>query len=102
MNSYASGAKINPHYHVDREIKVTSIQEMVYIKTGSVLVNLFGKDDDFFRSLTLSAGDLIFFVSGGHGFKILEETTIIEIKQGPYLGKSYDKVMIENDAAKNN
>jgi hypothetical protein len=34
-------------------------------------------------------------MKGGHGFKVLEPTRIIEVKQGPYLGESRDKVFFE-------
>ena len=95
INSYTKGSKIKPHIHVDREITVKSIQEVIYIKMGSVLVNLYNANKELLNSFKLSTGDLIFFISGGHGFEILEDTTVIEVKQGPYFGKDQDKVMIE-------
>jgi hypothetical protein len=94
VNSYSKGVKINSHIHLKREIVVSSIQEMVYIKNGMVSLHLFGQDKEPLKSCTLSGGDLVFLVSGGHGFDILENTTIIEVKQGPYSGKTLDKVMI--------
>jgi len=33
----------------------------------------------------LKAGDVMLMVGGGHGFRILEETVFLEIKQGPFL-----------------
>lgn len=47
------------------------------------------------RAVELLTGDTIFLVDGGHGFEMLEDTKIIEVKQGPYLGKDEDKRMIE-------
>jgi hypothetical protein len=38
----------------------------------------------------LEAGDVILLVSGGHGFEVIEEVEMIEVKQGPYLGE-HDK-----------
>jgi hypothetical protein len=95
VNSYKKGAKIRPHFHVERQIIIDRIQEVIYIKSGEALVNLFDFNGVRFKSLNLAAGDLIFFVSGGHGFEISEDTIIIEVKQGPYLGKAEDKVMID-------
>ena len=37
---------------------------------------------------------IIILFQGGHGFKILEKTNIIEIKQGPYV-EGKDKKIIE-------
>ena len=31
-------------------------------------------------------GDIILLVSGGHDFLMLEDTEMIEVKQGPYAG----------------
>jgi hypothetical protein len=38
------------------------------------------------RSELLRAGDLIVFLAGGHGFRLLEDCVMLEIKQGPYSG----------------
>ncbi len=95
INSYRKDDKIKPHVHLSRQIVIETTEEVVYIKTGKVKINLYDSDKKNLRSLTLSAGDLVFFVSGGHGLDMLEDTTIIEVKQGPYLGKNLDKVMVE-------
>lgn len=45
--------------------------------------------DDEQRSVAkriLEAGDVLVLVSGGHGFRMLGETILLEIKQGPYTG----------------
>jgi hypothetical protein len=95
ISSYKQGQKITPHIHLDRKIIVENIQEAIYIKNGQTVVNLYDKTKKLFQSVILSAGDLIFFIAGGHGFEMLQDTTLIEIKQGPYLGKNIDKEMIE-------
>lgn len=95
VNGYQKGSKIKPHIHIDREITVKTLQEIIYIRDGAVKVDLYDQNKRFFQSLKLSAGDVIFFVSGGHGFEILDDTTIVEVKQGPYIGKQQDKVMME-------
>ncbi len=95
INSYKRGDKIKPHVHMDREITIKTIQEVVYIKSGGLLANLYDSNGELLKSFKLSTGDLVFFVSGGHGFEMFKDTTIIEVKQGPYFGKDQDKVMIE-------
>ena len=32
----------------------------------------------------LSPGDVILLISGGHGFEVLEDLNMVEVKQGPY------------------
>ncbi len=95
INSYKKGHKIKSHFHQNREVVINSIQEVVYLKSGSAHVHLFDLNKKIVKSLKLSAGDLIFFINGGHGFDISEDTTIIEVKQGPYFGKDKDKELIE-------
>ena len=50
-------------------------------------------DDDkaYLKSEILHAGDVILLAFGGHGFLMLEDSEIIEVKQGPYAGEA-DKV----------
>ena len=43
------------------------------------------------ESVVLGAGDVILLVSGGHGFTVLEEVEMIEVKQGPYSGDADKK-----------
>ena len=94
INSYRKEESIKPHIHLNKQITIEKTQEVIYIKTGKARLNLYDSNKNHIKDLTLSAGDLAFFVSGGHGLKIIENTTIIEVKQGPYQGNSKDKTMI--------
>ena len=94
ISSYRKGATIKAHFHIEREIKINKIQEVVHIESGRTRVNLYDLTGKKFKSVELSDYDTILFVDGGHGFEILEDTKIIEVKQGPYFGKDEDKRMI--------
>jgi hypothetical protein len=95
ISSYKKGGEIKAHFHIENETKINKIQEIVHIESGKTRVNLYNLNGKKFKSVMLSMGDTIFFVDGGHGFEILEDTKIIEVKQGPYFGKDKDKRMIE-------
>ena len=95
VNTYKKGHKISGHFHPKREVVVSNIQEVLFFKSGRALVSLYDLNRKLIRSINLSAGDLIFFVDGGHGLEMSEDTTFVEIKQGPYLGKDKDKEIIE-------
>jgi hypothetical protein len=88
---HAKGDVIQEHVHVlhVREIKYT--QETLLIKKGRVKINFYNLDKTFFTSRELKTGDVILLASGGHGFEFLEETEMIEVKQGPYCSDQ-DKV----------
>ena len=59
---------------------------------GRIKVDLYGIHKKKFRSLYLSAGDIVIFMGGGHAVHILEDTELIEVKNGPFIE---DKVLIE-------
>jgi hypothetical protein len=49
-------------------------------------VDFYNAERRYLESRILHTGDTIILVSGGHGFEILDDTEMIEVKQGPYLG----------------
>ena len=55
------------------------------IKSGKVRVNFYDENKIYFQSEILNKGDVILLVKGGHGFEMLEQSEMIEIKQGPYV-----------------
>ena len=97
INSYRKNEKVKPHSHINRRIATKTAQEVIYIKNGKAKLNLYDGNNSKFQTLILSTGDLVFFVSGGHGFEMIEKTTMIEVKQGPYKGKDKDEVMIDQE-----
>lgn len=85
---------IQPHIHnpVVREVQYT--HEVLFIKSGKVRVDFYDDNKNYLESTILEAGDIILLASGGHGFEMLEESEIIEVKQGPYAGEK-DKTRFE-------
>lgn len=80
------GYSIEPHYHnkVNREVQLT--QEVLFLKSGKVRVDFYDSDTAYIESKVLLTGDVVLLASGGHGFKMLEESVMIEVKQGPFVG----------------
>lgn len=91
---HPSGKKIDAHVHneVHRSIHLT--QEVLVIRKGKLRVDFYTEEQDYLESRVLSDGDIILLVSGGHGFEVLEEVEMVEVKQGPYAGDD-DKVRFE-------
>ena len=87
---------IQPHIHkpVKREVHYT--KEVLLIKSGKVRVDFYTEGKEFIESRTLNQGDVILLAHGGHGFKMIEDTEMIEIKQGPYVGEN-DKERFKDD-----
>lgn len=85
---------IAPHVHnaVKREVLFT--KEVLFIRSGKVRVDFYDDDKNYLESTVVSAGDVILLAFGGHGFEMLEESEMIEVKQGPYAGEM-DKVRFD-------
>ena len=85
---------IPPHVHnaVQRDVHFT--QEVLVIKSGKVRVDYYDDDKKYLESRILNKGDVVLLAYGGHGFEMLEDSEIIEVKQGPYAGEM-DKVRFD-------
>ncbi|TXC81409.1 cupin domain-containing protein [Luteibaculum oceani] len=97
--SRPEGYEIVPHRHnlVKREVHLT--QEVLLIKSGKVRVDFYCDNQQYVCSKILNAGDVVLLSDGGHGFKILEDAEIIEVKQGPYCGEE-DKIRFNSISEK--
>jgi hypothetical protein len=73
------------HNPVPREVHFT--KEVLFIRHGRVKIDFFTDHQIYIESRVLETGDVILLSEGGHGFEILEETEMIEVKQGPYAGE---------------
>jgi mannose-6-phosphate isomerase-like protein (cupin superfamily) len=95
--SYKPG-KIIPahtHQHVRREVFQT--QEALFIRKGKLRVDFYTPGQDYHCSRVLGQGDVILLIAGGHGFEVLEDLNMVEVKQGPYAGDR-DKVVFSATA----
>ena len=86
------GYQIAPHMHKKNARKVFRTQEVLFIKNGLVKINFYNSLGKFFSSQILSSGDIIMLTYGGHGFEMLKNSEILEVKQGPF-NKSKDKII---------
>lgn len=86
--SRPQGYVIQPHVHnpVLREVQFT--KEVLFIKSGKVRIDFYDDEKSYLESRILSQGDVILLAFGGHGFEMLEDSEIIEVKQGPYAGEA--------------
>jgi mannose-6-phosphate isomerase-like protein (cupin superfamily) len=95
---HPAGKVIDPHIHnpVSRSVHYT--QEVLFIKRGRLRVDFYDNDRRYLESRILQGGDVILLATGGHGFEVLEEIEMVEVKQGPYAGDQ-DKTRFEGVSA---
>ena len=86
---------IKPHLHKKRVTKISYTTEVILLLKGIIRVDFYNSIKKYLFSKILKPKDIIMLVKGGHGFKVLKEVEMIEIKQGPY-SLSKDKIKFEN------
>lgn len=97
--NHKKGHKINPHIHFKNPRKIIYTTEVLIILEGKVRVDFFNKKKKYLFSKILSKDNIIIFIDGGHGFEILQNAKIIEVKQGPY-NKVKDKTIFPPEIKK--
>ena len=85
---------IKPHIHKNQTRKLLHTSEVILILKGSLRVDFYDKSKRYLFSKIIREKDIIMLVHGAHGFKVLKDVQMIEIKQGPYITK-LDKVKFE-------
>jgi len=92
-----SGEMIKPHKHNSIERVISRTQEVLIIKNGKCKISIFDENDLFIEDIVVSTGDIVFLAMGGHGIEVVDDVSIIEIKQGPY-SKDDDKKYLKLDS----
>jgi hypothetical protein len=95
---HPKGKMIQPHVHnsVTRQVHFT--KEVLFIKRGLVRIDFYNDNQEYIESRILGPGDVILLSTGGHGFEVLEELEMFEVKQGPYAGDA-DKTRFKGISA---
>jgi|TARA_B110000285_G_scaffold83746_1_gene96164 hypothetical protein len=75
---------IMPHKHNKRLTKILITIEVIILLKGLLRVDFYDEQKKYLFSKKVYAGDIIMLVNGGHGFKVLKDVEMIEVKQGPY------------------
>lgn len=88
---YGKGTEIKPHVHKTSIKMISKIQEVLHIEYGKIEASFYDVTGEKVGSNILDVGDTVLLLDGGHGFKMFEDSKILEIKQGPYLGPDEDK-----------
>tara|TARA_Y100000590_G_C15329870_1_gene867248 strand:+ start:304 stop:738 length:435 start_codon:yes stop_codon:yes gene_type:complete len=86
---------IKPHLHKKRTTKILYTTEVILILKGILRVDFYTHAKRYLFSKILKKKDIIMLVHGGHGFKVLRDIEMLEIKQGPY-SLIKDKIKFEN------
>ena len=85
------GDSLKPHVHRHLPRTIDQVHEVLHVEYGLVEVGFYTELGERTATTIIGEGDTILLMSGGHGFHVLEDTKMIEVKQGPYEGTDQDK-----------
>lgn len=83
---YPAGGEIQRHVHRPLERHLVGTSEVLIVKKGRCLIDIYNEQRELVATRELNQGDIMLMVGGGHGFRMLEDTVFLEVKQGPYTG----------------
>lgn len=92
--AHKAGYVEEPHYHQPFSRTITDLQQMFIVQRGVVCVDLYDDDGVLLRSITMHTGDAIVLIHGVHAIRVVEDMQCISVKQGPFMGVEFDKVVV--------
>lgn len=72
------------HYHPEQKRVIKTTTEVLILMSGKMEVSLYDNSLEHIKNIILQGGSVLITLSGGHGIEVLEESKMIEVKQGPY------------------
>lgn len=83
---HPAGDEIQRHTHREIERHMIGTSEVLILLSGRCEIEIYDDQRRLVHTSELRQGDVMLMVGGGHGFRMLEDTVFLEVKQGPYLG----------------
>jgi mannose-6-phosphate isomerase-like protein (cupin superfamily) len=84
---YPAGGAIQRHDHRPLERRLVGTSEVLVVQRGRCEIDIYNDNRELIATRELRPGDIMMMIGGGHGFRMLEDTVFLEIKQGPYTGE---------------
>ncbi len=89
---YEKGKELQPHIHKEFERTALRTYELLYIIKGSIEASVYDFDRQLVEKLNVREGEILILMECGHGYRIMsEDTTVLEVKNGPYAGAEEDR-----------
>ncbi len=84
---YPKGGEIARHIHRPISRNITGTSEVLLVRQGRCEIDIYDDNRKLIATRELRTGDVVIMPRGGHGFRMLEDTILLEVKQGPYTGQ---------------
>ena len=88
---YGAGQEIARHTHLPVARQIVGTAEVLLVQRGRCEVDVYADDRRLVDTRELAQGDVLIALGGGHAFRLLEDTVLLEVKQGPFVGDAASK-----------
>lgn len=89
---YEKGKHLQDHWHNEFERTAKRTYEAVYVVKGAIEARIFDLNLIPVETIRINQGEMLILLESAHGYTILEDdTTVFEIKNGPFMGVEKDK-----------
>ena len=82
---HRQGKYLKAHLHKPKRRQTDKLQECLIVRKGKIAVDLYSENKLFFKRKILNTGDVLIMMNGGYGIKILSDSELIEVKNGPFV-----------------
>lgn len=83
---YSENSTIKRHFHRPLQRQIIGTSEVLEVRKGRCEIDIYNDQNELIATRILNEQDIMIMLRGGHGFRMLEDTVFLEIKQGPYTG----------------
>ena len=88
---HPKGKYLVAHTHKPTPRQTAKMQECLIVTKGRIRIDLYGPYKKMCKQISLITGGLLLLVDGGYGIHILDDSEMIELKNGPFIE---DKVLL--------
>jgi len=81
---HPKGKELDAHTHEQNRRSINRTQEFVLVYEGLMEVDLYGHGKEIIHSFELEVGEFAILLIGGHGYRMIEDTKVIEVKSGEF------------------
>lgn len=91
-SNYEAEQKTNPHIHYEFNRIASRTQEALYVISGSFAMDIYDLEKRLVETVSVGQGEILVLLDCGHGCTITSDnTTVLEVKNGPYAGAEKDR-----------
>jgi|GEM_PF-811530 len=80
---HPEGHEIARHTHTPHPRVIDDFMEVIFVKQGKIFTDIYSSDKKLIATHEIETGDLLIMFCGGHAFRMIEDTVLLEIKHGP-------------------